>query len=70
VISKFALLLDPVATLPESRFLESHTKVMAVRMYCLGELNVSVKEADSVPDLEGGITAQSAVLAYFVSVMG
>ena len=56
MIVKFASLVEPVTTLADSKFLESHTNVRALREYCRGELSVSVKEVDSVPELEGGIT--------------
>ena len=64
-IVKSILLSDPWTRLPDCKFLVSHMKVTALRVYCWGELNVRVNTAGSDPEFELGTIAQSAALLYW-----
>jgi hypothetical protein len=59
-IVRLDVLEEPLTWLPDCRFLVSQMKETIVRLYCWAELNLRVNEAESVPEVVAGMTAQTA----------
>ena len=60
VIVRPAVLVEPVTGFPDCRSLVFQMKDPMLRSYCCGEVKVTVKEADSVPDVVAGTIAHMA----------